>query len=87
MSLTDLLQWLGIILIGVLFVTRPREVRTRPREIRNKSFAFSTMITYGLLAHLVKKDKDLYNNSSTARNYVEFFEKYVDVENEEDERC
>lgn len=80
MSLTDLLQWLGIILIGVLFVTRPR-------EIRNKSFAFSTMITYGLLAHLVKKDKELYNNSSTARNYVEFFEKYVDVENEEDERC
>ncbi len=80
MSLTDLLQWLGIILIGVLFVTRPREVRT-------KAFNLSTMVTYGLLAHLVKKDKELYNNSSTARNYVEYFEKYVDVENEEDERC
>ena len=80
MSLTDLLQWLGIILIGVLFVTRPRVVRS-------KAFNFSTMITYGLLAHLVKKDKELYNNSSTARNYVEYFEKYVDVENTEDERC
>lgn len=45
------------------------------------------MITYGLLAHLVKKDKELYNNSSTARNYVNSFEKYVDVENTEDERC
>lgn len=82
MSLTDLLQWLGIILIGVLFVTRPR-----PRVVRTKAFNFSTMVTYGLLAHLVKKDKELYNNSSTARNYVEYFEKYVDVENEEDERC
>lgn len=80
MSLTDLLQWLGIILIGVLFVTRPRDVRS-------KAFNFSTMITYGLLAHLVKKDKELYNNSSTARNYVNSFEKYVDVENTEDERC
>ena len=74
MSLTDLLQWLGIILIGVLFVTRPRVVRT-------KAFNLSTMATYGLLAHLVKKDKELYNNSSTAKNYVKYFEKFVDVEN------